>query len=75
VEENNLLQPYQGTKMRLKRMPLPYLALLLLISVCLTSCSQAAEIKVGCDVNDLIDVINVANTNSDTTKLILAPNS
>jgi predicted outer membrane repeat protein len=60
--------------MSLKRRTLPYLALLLLISIYLTSCSQAAVINVGCDVDDLIAAINSANANSDTTKLILDPN-
>ena len=57
-----------------KRRTLPYLALLLLISICLTSCTPAAEINVGCDVGELIDAINDANANTDTTKLILSPN-
>lgn len=56
-----------------KRRTLPYLALLLFISIFLTSCSQAAVINVGCDVDDLIDAINSANANSDTTRLILEP--
>lgn len=60
--------------MNLKRRNLPYLALLLLISIYLTSCGQAAEINVACDVGDLIDAVNDANANSDTTKLILDPN-
>ena len=60
--------------MNLKRKTLTYLALLLFISVCLTSCTPAAEINVACDVDDLIDAINDANANSDTTRLILDPN-
>ena len=60
--------------MNLKRKTLTYLALSLFISVCLTSCTPAAEINVACDVGDLIDAINDANANSDTTRLILEPN-
>ena len=60
--------------MNQKRRTLLYLALLLLISICLTSCNQAAEINVGCDVGDLINAINSANANTNTTKLILDPN-
>ena len=60
--------------MNLKKKPLQYLALLLFISICLTSCTPAAEINVACDVGDLIDAINDANANSDTTRLILDPN-
>ncbi len=59
--------------MRQKRRTLPYLALLLFISIYLTSCSQAAVIHVGCDDFDLIDAINRANVYSDTTRLILEP--
>lgn len=47
--------------------------LLFLISIFLTSCGQAAVINVGCDVDDLIDAINSANADSDTTRLILEP--
>jgi predicted outer membrane repeat protein len=60
--------------MSLKRTPLPYLILLLLIPIGLTSCTPPAEIHVACDVDDLIDAINSANANIDTTKLILDPN-
>ena len=59
--------------MNLKRKTLTYLTFLLFISVCLTSCTPAAEINVACDVGDLIDAINDANANSDTTRLILEP--
>jgi predicted outer membrane repeat protein len=47
---------------------------LLFISICLTSCTPATEINVACDVGDLIDAINDANADSDTTRLILDPN-
>ena len=60
--------------MNKKRRTLSYLAALLLISACLTSCNPPAEINVACDVGDLIDAINDANANSDTTNLILDPN-
>jgi len=60
--------------MNLKRESLQYLALLLFLSIVLTSCTPAAEINVACDVGDLIDAINDANANSDTTRLILDPN-
>ena len=60
--------------MIIKRRPLSYLALLLFLSICLTSCTPAAEIIVACDVGDLIDAINSANANSDTTRLILDQN-
>ena len=57
-----------------KRKTLPCLALLLFISICLTSCTPPAVINVSCNVADLIDAINSANANSDTTSLILDPN-
>jgi predicted outer membrane repeat protein len=60
--------------MSLKRRSLPYLALLLFIYIFLASCTPPAEIIVACDVSDLIDAINDANADSDTTKLILDPN-
>lgn len=60
--------------MSLHKRTLLYIALLLFISIFLTSCGQAAEINVACDVGDLIDAINSANANSDPTKLILDPN-
>lgn len=60
--------------MNKKRRILGYLAALLLISACLASCNQPAEINVGCDVDDLIAAVNSANANSDSTKLILDPN-
>ena len=62
------------TSIYLKRRNLTCLALLLLVLICLSSCTPAAAINVACDVSDLIDAINVANSNTDTTKLILSPN-
>ena len=59
--------------MNLKRRTLTYLALSLFISVCLTSCTPAAEINVACDDFELIKAINRANVYPDTTRLILEP--
>jgi predicted outer membrane repeat protein len=62
------------TSIYLKRRNLTCLALLLLVIICLSSCTPAAAINVACDVGDLIDAVNDANANSDTTRLILEPN-
>lgn len=44
----------------------------LFASITLTSCNQPAEINVACDVSDLIQAVNSANANPDSTKLVLA---
>jgi hypothetical protein len=56
------------------RRTLAHLAALLLISACLASCNQPAEINVACDVDDLIQAVNTANADPDSTKLVLAAN-
>ena len=60
--------------MNVKGRTLAHLVALLLITACLASCNQPAEINVACDVSDLIQAINTANANPDSTKLVLAAN-
>jgi predicted outer membrane repeat protein len=64
---------FKGVLMSLKRRPIAYLVLLLLISFFLTSCGQSAVINVVCDEFELIKAINRANVYPDTNWLILEP--
>jgi predicted outer membrane repeat protein len=60
--------------MSAQRKFLQLLTTALFASIALASCNQPAEIQVACDVSDLIQAVNSANANTDTTKLVLAAN-
>jgi len=60
--------------MYLQRKSIALIFTVLFITIPLASCNQPIQINVACDSNDLIHAINTANSNSDTTKIVLDPN-
>ncbi len=46
----------------------------LFITILLAGCNPPSEINVNCSVNDLVNAINTANANNDTTIIHLDPN-